>query len=74
MNDARLMTELAQSCRLFACHQQNPNILDMLHDLEEDFVQKAKEIDGGKQRAAAHDPLLRQEGGQIRTSSAPWFS
>jgi hypothetical protein len=73
MNDARLMTELAQSCRLLACHQQNPNIPDMLHDLEEDFVQKAKEIDGGKQRAADHDPL-RHEGGQIRSSSAPWFS
>ena len=74
MNDARLLTELAQSCRLLACHQQNPNIPDMLHDLEEDFVQKAKEIDGGKQRAADHDPLLRHEGGQIRSSSAPWFS
>ena len=73
MNDARLMIELAQSCPLLACHQQNPNILDMLHDLEEEFVQKAKEIEGGK-RHADHEQLLRHEGWQIRTSSAPWFS
>jgi hypothetical protein len=74
MNDARLMIELAQSCRRLACHQQNPNILDMLHDLEEDFVQKAKEIEGGM-RHADHEQLLRHDGRQIRTSSsAPWFS
>ncbi|MEI9924319.1 MAG: hypothetical protein WDN50_13025 [Bradyrhizobium sp.] len=42
MTDARLMAELAKSCRLLACHQQNPNILDMLHDLEEDFAQESK--------------------------------
>jgi hypothetical protein len=73
MDDARLMTELAQSCRLLACHQQNPNILDMLHDLEEEFAQKAKESEGGR-RHADHEQLLRHEGVQIRTSSAPWFS
>jgi hypothetical protein len=73
MNDARLMNELAQSCRLLACYQQNPNILDMLHDLEEEFVQKAKEIAGGKRRAD-HEQLLRDEGEWSRTSSAPWFS
>lgn len=73
MNDARLMTELAQSCRLLARHQQNPNILDMLHDLEEDFVQKAKDIEAGK-RHADHEQSLRNEGGQIRTFSVPWFS
>jgi len=39
--DAQLLTELAQSCRLLATHQKNPNVLDMLHDLEEDFAQKA---------------------------------
>jgi hypothetical protein len=41
MTEAQLMTELAESCRRLACYQRNPNILDMLHDLEEDFAQKA---------------------------------
>ncbi len=41
MTEAQLMTELAECCRRLACYQRNPNVLDMLHDLEEDFVQKA---------------------------------
>jgi hypothetical protein len=41
MTQTQLMTELAESCRRLACYQQNPDVLDMLHDLEEDFVQKA---------------------------------
>jgi hypothetical protein len=40
--NAQLLTELARSCRLLASHQQNQNILDMLHDLEEDFAQKER--------------------------------
>jgi hypothetical protein len=50
MMDAQLLAELAQSCRLLASHQQNPSILDMLHDLEEDFVQKTRDIEGGKRQ------------------------
>ena len=73
MNDARLMTELAQSCRLLARHQQNPNILDMLHDLEEDFVQKEKDIEAGR-RHAVHEQSLRNENDRIGTFSVPWFS
>ena len=73
MTDARLMAELAQSCRLLACHQQNQNILDMLHDLEEDFAQKAKDIDGGK-RSADHEQPLRYDGERLRTFSTPRFS
>jgi hypothetical protein len=53
MNDARLMIELSQCCRLLARHQQNSNILDILHDLEEDFLQKAKDIEGQQLRAAS---------------------
>ena len=41
MTEAQLMTELAQCCRRLACYQRNPNVLDMLHDLEEDFTEKA---------------------------------
>ena len=41
MTEAQLMTELAESCRRLARYQRNPNILDMLHDLEEDFIQEA---------------------------------
>jgi hypothetical protein len=67
------MAELAQSCRLLACHQQNQNILDMLHDLEEDFAQKAKDIDGGK-RSADHEQPLRYDGERLRTFSTPRFS
>ena len=69
MNDARLMNELAQSCRVLACHQQNTDILDMLHDLEEDFVQKAKDIEGGK-RHADHEQSSRNESRTIRTVSS----
>jgi hypothetical protein len=73
MTDARLMAELAQSCRLLACHQQNPNILDMLHDLEEDFAQKAKDIESGK-RLADHPHSLLYESEQLRASSISWLS
>ncbi len=45
MMNAQLLAELAQSCRLLASHQQNQNVLDMLHDLEEDFAQKARDIE-----------------------------
>lgn len=70
MTDARLMAELAQSCRLLACHQRNPNILDMLHDLEEDFAQKAKDLESGK--LLAHSLLYESE--QLRASSISWLS
>lgn len=73
MTDARLMAELAQSCRLLACHQQNPNILDMLHDLEEDFEQKAKDIQSGN-RLADRQHSLRYESEQLRASSVSWLS
>lgn len=45
MMNAQLLAELAQSCRLLASHQQNQNVLDMLHDLEEDFAQEARDIE-----------------------------
>jgi hypothetical protein len=51
MLEAQLLAELVQSCRLLACHQHNPNTLDMLHDLEEDFAQKARDIEAGKRRS-----------------------
>jgi len=73
MTDARLMAELAQSCRLLACHQQNPTIQDMLHDLEEDFEQKARDIERGKLRAGYNEPL-RQESESFRVPSGPWLS
>jgi hypothetical protein len=73
MTDVRLMAELAQSCRLLACHQHNPNILDMLHDLEEDFAQKATDIECGK-RHAGHNEPLPQKSGPLRASSGPWSS
>jgi hypothetical protein len=41
MTEAQLMTELAECCRRLARYQRNPNVLDMLHDLEEDFTQEA---------------------------------
>jgi hypothetical protein len=73
MIDAQLLAELAQSCRLLASHQQNPNILDMLHDLEEDFVQKAKDIDSGKRQAAGRPPE-RYDGGRFGPLSICWSS
>jgi hypothetical protein len=69
MIDAQLLTELVQSCRLLACHQKNPIVLDMLHDLEEDFVQKVRDIESGKRYAGGKLPL-RSDCESIRTSSA----
>jgi len=69
MVETRLLAELAQSCRLLACHEQNPNVLDMLYDLEEDFIQKAKDIESGKRHADREQP--RQDGERLRASLTP---
>jgi hypothetical protein len=50
MMNAQLFAELAQSCRLLASHQRNENVLDMLHDLEEDFAQKVRDIESGNRQ------------------------
>jgi hypothetical protein len=42
MSEAKLMCELALCCRRIADHQQDPTVQDILHDLEQDFIQKAK--------------------------------
>jgi hypothetical protein len=67
MIDAQLLAELAQSCRLLAYHQQNSNVLDMLHDLEEDFIQKAKDIETGKRHTDREQS--RQDRERLRASS-----
>ena len=41
-NEAKILSELAHCCRRIADYQQNPDVLDMLHDLEQEFIQKAK--------------------------------
>ena len=41
-NEAEVLSELAQCCRRIADYQQNSDVLDMLHDLEQEFIQKAK--------------------------------
>jgi len=56
MVETQLLADLVQSCRLLAYHQKNPNVLDMLHDLEEDFIQKAKDIESGKRYADREQP------------------
>jgi hypothetical protein len=45
MNEAKILSELAQCCSRIADYQQNPNVLDMLHDLEQEFIQKAKNLE-----------------------------
>jgi hypothetical protein len=67
MVETQLLADLVQSCRLLAYHQKNPNVLDMLHDLEEDFMQKAKDIENGKRHADREQP--RQDGERIRAAS-----
>jgi hypothetical protein len=67
MTETQLLAELAQSCRLLACHEQNPNVLDMLHDLEEDFIQKGKDIESGKRHADREQP--RQVDERLQASS-----
>jgi hypothetical protein len=64
MTEAQLMTELAESCRRLACYQRNPNVLDMLHDLEEDFIQAAAkretETSGGHKPTSEDVPTSGQ--------------
>lgn len=48
MVETQLLADLVQSGRLLACHQKNPTVLDMLHDLEEDFIHEAKDIESGR--------------------------
>ena len=66
MAETQLLAELVQSCRLLAYHQKNPNVLDVLHDLEEDFIQKAKDIESGKRYADCEQP--RQNDERLRAS------
>ena len=42
MNEAKRLCELAQFCRRVAYDQQDPNVSDVLHDLEWDIIEKAK--------------------------------
>lgn len=58
MTEAKLFNELAENCRKLACRQQNQNILDMLHDLEEDFIQKAKKVGAGTSPTLNREPDL----------------
>ena len=62
MVENQLLADLVQSCRLLAYHQKNLNVLDMLHDLEEDFIQKAKDIESGKRHADREQPQQNGEG------------
>ena len=67
MGETQLLADLVQSCRLLAHHQKNLNVLDMLHDLEEDFIQKAKDIESGKRHADREQP--RRDGDRLRAAS-----
>lgn len=52
MTDSQLLNELAERCRKLAVRQQSVNVLDMLHDLEEDFMQKTRKSEGEELLAA----------------------
>lgn len=67
MGETQLLADLVQSCRLLAHHQKNPNVLDMLHDLEEDFIQKAKDIESGKRHPGCEQP--RRDGDRLQAAS-----
>jgi hypothetical protein len=69
MIDAQLLAELAQSGRLLTCHRQNPNIVDMLYDLEDDFVQKADDIESRKWHSGGKLTPWQESDG-IRASTA----
>jgi hypothetical protein len=73
MMNAQLFSEHAQCCRLLASHQQNEAVLDMLHDLEEDFAQKARDIGDGNRQV---DVRLgqAQDGHRFRPSPTCRFS
>lgn len=67
MVESQLLADLVQSCRRLARHQKNLNVLDMLHDLEEDFIQKAKDIETGRRHADREQP--RRDGDRLRAAS-----
>jgi len=67
MGETQLLADLVQSCRLLAHHQKNPNVLDMQHDLKEDFIQKVKDIESEKRHADREQP--RQDGDRLRAAS-----
>jgi hypothetical protein len=67
MVETQLLADLVHSCRLLAYHQKNSNVLDTLHDLEEDFIQKARDIESGKRHADREQP--RQDGERLRSAS-----
>jgi hypothetical protein len=67
MVETQLLADLVQSCRRLAYHQKNPNVLDMLHDLKDDFIQKAKDIESGKRHTDREPPLRDSE--RLRVSS-----
>jgi hypothetical protein len=71
MTDA--LTEFARGHGLLSCHRHNPNILDMLHNLEEEFEQKARDIEREKRHHGNKEPS-QQEGESLRASSGPWLS
>lgn len=67
MVQTQLLADLVQSCRLLASHQKDPNVLDMLHDLEEDFIQKVRDIEGVKRDADREQP--RSDSDRLRAAS-----
>jgi hypothetical protein len=67
MVESQLLADLVQSCRRLAHHQKNLSVLDMLHDLEEDFIQKAKDIERGRRHADREQP--RRDGDRLRAAS-----
>ena len=67
MGETQLLADLVQSCRLLAHHQKNPKVLDMLHNIEEDFIQKARDIESGKRHADREQP--RRDGDSLRAAS-----
>jgi hypothetical protein len=67
MVETQLLADLVHSCRPLAYHQQNPSVLDMLHDIEEDFIQKAKDNESGKRHADRELP--QQDGDKLRAAS-----
>jgi hypothetical protein len=71
MGETQLLSDLVQSCRMLAHHQKSPNVLDMLHDLEEDFIQKAKSVESGKRHAGREQPRRNGKGLRTRQQVAP---
>jgi hypothetical protein len=71
MAETQLLADLVWSCRPLDLNRHNPDVLYMPHDLEQDLIQGAKDIES-KRHADRERP--RQDGETLRGAKTLRFS